>query len=171
MNYILPCLIPFIFLFSFLYAYRKKVNVYESFCEGVKGAIPLVVSIFPYLVAINMLIKLLEVSGLQAQIEQVLSPVFSFLGIPKEIAPLLLIKPLSGSGAIAVLSNVLNTYGVDSYISLCACVAYGSSETIFYIGALYFADTDKKRLSLALGISVLSYFLSIVFACFLCRFL
>ena len=89
MNYILPCLIPFIFLFSFLYAYRKKVNVYESFCEGVKGAIPLVVSIFPYLVAINMLIKLLEVSGLQTQIEQVLSPVFSFLGIPKEFVPVL----------------------------------------------------------------------------------
>ena len=92
-------------------------------------------------------------------------------GIPEEIAPLLLVKPLSGSGSIAVLSDILGKYGVDSYIARCACVAYGSSETIFYIGAVYFAGIKRKKLSLALFISVLSYLLSVVLCCFLCRFM
>ena len=73
-----------------------------------------------------MLSKLFEVSGLESKLTDLLAPVFSFTGIPDEIAPLLLVKPLSGSGAIAVLSEILARYGVDSYAARCACVAYGS---------------------------------------------
>ena len=150
---------------------RKKVKLFDCFTDGVKGAIPLVTSIFPYIATVAMLSKLFEVSGMEQALSKWLSPLFSFTGIPTEITPLLLVKPLSGSGAIAVLSDILTKYGVDSYIARCACVAYGSSETIFYIGAVYFATLQRKKLSLALGIAVFSYLLSVVLCCFLCRFI
>lgn len=168
MTKILVLLIPFIFFASFAFALFKKVRVYEAFSDGVKDVIPLIMSIFPYIAAVTMLSKLLEVSGLSAALSKWLSPAFAFLGVPKEIAPLLWIKPLSGSGSIAVLSDILEVYGVDSYISRCACVVYGSSETIFYVGAVYFAGLERKRFHLALGIAVASYLASVVFACFLC---
>ncbi len=170
-NYILALVIPLIFFATFLFALVKKVRVYDTFAEGVKGAIPLIVSIFPYIAAVTMLSKLFEVSGLEAWLSSVLSPVFSFVGVPEEIAPLLLVKPLSGSGSIAVLSDILNTYGVDSHIARCACVVYGISDTVFYIGAVYFAGLKRKKLSLALAISLFSYLVGTVFCCFLCRFL
>ena len=169
MTKILALIIPFIFLASFAFALVRKVRVYETFADGVKGVIPLITSIFPYIAAVTMLSKLLEVSGLGATLAKWLSPAFSFLGIPKEIAPLLLIKPLSGSGSIAVLSDILEVYGVDSYIARCACVVYGSSETIFYVGAVYFAGLERKRFHLALCIALVSYVASVIFACFLCR--
>ena len=118
-----------------------------------------------------MLTMLLDVSGLGAKLAKWLSPVFTFTGIPEEIAPLVLVKPLSGSGSIAVLSDILERYGVDSYISRCACVVYGSSETVFYIGAVYFAGLKRKKFNAALIISLFSFLSSVIFACFLCRIL
>ena len=118
-----------------------------------------------------MMTKLFEVSGLENALSRWLSPLFSFTGIPNEITPLLLVKPFSGSGAIATLSEIFARYGVDSYAARCACVAYGSSETIFYIGAVYFAGLKRKKLTLALCIAVFSYLLSVVLCCGLCRVL
>lgn len=171
MNKFLALIVPALFLISFGYALLKKVRLYDSFTSGVKEAIPLVTSIFPYIASVAMLTKLLEVSGLELKITEWISPVFSFFGVPTEIAPLLFVKPLSGSGAISVLSEILTRFGVDSYAGRCACVAYGSSETIFYIGAVYFAGLKRKKLSLALAISLLSYLASAVLCCFLCRFM
>ncbi len=169
MTKILALIIPFIFFGSFAFALSRKVRVYDSFADGVKGVIPLIVSVFPYIAAVTMLSKLLEVSGLGGAMAKWLAPAFDFLGVPKEIAPLILIKPLSGSGGIAVLSDILELYGVDSYIARCACVVYGSSETIFYVGAVYFAGLKRKKLNVAVCIAVLSYLASVIFACFLCR--
>ena len=166
---VLALIVPLLFLASFLFALFRKVKVYDSFTEGVKGAVPLILSIFPYIAAVTMLTKLLDVSGLSNKIAAWISPFFESLGIPSEIAPLVFMKPLSGSGSIAVLTDILEKYGVDSYAARCACVAYGSSETIFYIGAVYFAGLKRKKLTLALVIAVFSYLLSVVLCCFLCR--
>ena len=169
MTKFLALLIPAIFLVSFAVALARKVRVYDSFTEGVKGVIPLILSVFPYIAAVTMLTKLLETSGFGNTLARWLAPVFELLGVPNEIAPLVFIKPISGSGGIAVLSDLLDKYGADGYISRCACVVYGASETIFYVGAVYFAGLKRKRLSAALGIALCSYFASVVFACFLCR--
>ena len=169
MTYILALIIPLIFLSSFIYALFKKVKVYDSFTEGVKGAIPLILSVFPYIAAVTMLCKLLEVSGLEAKLTEWISPLFSFTGIPTEISSLVMMKPLSGSGSIAVLTQILERYGVDSYAGRCACVAYGTSDTIFYIGAVYFAGIKRQNLTAALVIALSSYLLAVVFSCFLCR--
>lgn len=169
MSYVLSLMIPLIFLLSFAFALFKKVKIYDSFTEGVKGAIPLILSVFPYVAAVTMLCKLLEVSGLERILTEWTAPLFSFTGIPKEIASLVMMKPLSGSGSIAVLTQILERYGVDSYAARCACVAYGTSDTIFYIGAVYFAGLKRQKMTAALAISLSSYFLAVIFSCFLCR--
>ncbi len=171
MNYFFALIVPLIFLSSFLFAAFRKVKIYDSFCEGVKKAPPLILSIFPYIAAVMMLTKLFEVSGLQAEFEKLVSPAFRFVGVPEELSQLILMKPLSGSGAIASLSDVLEKYGVDSYIGRCACVTYGASDTIFYIGAVYFAGLKRKKLSFAILIALLSYLLSVVLCCALCKIL
>ncbi len=162
-------IIPVIFILSFAFALVRKVRVYDSFTEGVKGAIPLIISVFPYVAAVTMLSKLLETSGVSGSLAKWLSPFFKFAGVPQEVAPLVLIKPLSGSGAIAVLTEILETQGVDSYAGRCACVIYGSSETIFYIGAVYFAGLKRKKLNAAVWIALLSFLASVIFGCFLCK--
>ena len=164
-------IIPIIFLASFLFAVVKKVRVYDSFTEGVKSALPLVMSVFPYIAAVMMLTKLFEVSGLEAKLVKLIEPLFRGLGIPQEIAELVLIKPLSGNGSTAVLSDILTRYGPDSYAARCACVAYGSSETVFYLGAVYFSQVQQQIFTGALIISLLSYFASVVLCCFLCKIL
>lgn len=169
MNVIFACIIPLIFILTMITASVKKVRVFDEFAVGAGRAIPLIVSIFPYIAAVTILARLLTVSGLEERLLTFLSPVFRFFKIPQEIAGLVLIKPLSGSGSIAMLSEILSRYGVDSYISRCACVAYGSAETIFYVASVYFAGIKRKKLPLALLFSLLAYLFAVVLCCLLCR--
>ncbi len=163
-------LIPALFIAIFVYSAFKKVKPYDAFTEGAKSAVPLAVGIFPYLVTIFVLTELFEASGIAAAVANILSPFFRLLGIPKELTRLVLIKPFSGSGALAVLSDIFSTYGVDSYLARAACVIYGSSETVFYIAAVYFAG-KKFNLIKPIIISLFASFCSSVFACFICRVL
>ncbi len=163
-------IIPLLFLILFIYALFRRVKLYDCFTEGVKGAVPLVVSLFPYLVSILILSELFEQSGLSARLTQALSSVFSFLGIPPEIGKLVLVKPFSGSGSTALLSEILASFGADSYIGRCACVAYGSSETVFFVSAVYFAGS-KKKLAKPILIALIANFFSLVLGCLLCRIL
>ena len=163
-------IIPALFVALFLYALVKRVKLYDCFTAGVKEAVPLIVSLFPYLAAMLMLSELFEASGLSAAITRAFSTAFSALGIPPEIAKLVLLKPFSGSGSTALLSDLLATYGAESYIGRCACVAYGSSETVFYISAVYFAGS-KKNLAKPVVIALLANFVSLIFGCLFCRIL
>ena len=163
--------IPVLFLIIFLFSLIKKVKPYDAFTTGAKAALPFAASIFPYLVSIFVLTELFEFSGISTFLTQILSPVFSIFGIPKELCKLVLIKPFSGSGSLAILSEIFATYGVDSYLARCACVIYGSSETVFYIAAVYFAGAKTKKLLLPILISLIASFCSCVFACFICLIL
>ncbi len=162
-------IIPVLFLAVFIYGLVRRVKLYDCFAEGVKEAVPLILSIFPYLAAMLILSSLFEMSGLARMLTNFLSPAFRALGIPPEISPLVLIKPFSGSGSTALLSELLSAYGPDSYIGRCACVAYGSSETVFYISAVYFAGLKKKRLFRPTLIALGANFLGVVAGCLLCR--
>lgn len=162
-------LISILFFLIFVYALIKRVKPYDAFTLGAKEAIPFAMSVFPYLVSIFVLTELFEASGLSAFITKIISPVFSFLGIPKELTKLVLIKPFSGSGSLAVLSDIFTTYGVDSYLARSASIIYGSSETVFYVAAVYFAGAKTKKLTAPIIISLVASFFSCVFACFICR--
>ncbi len=161
--------IPVLFLIILLFCAFKKVKPYDAFTNGAKSAIPFAVSVFPYLVSIFILTELFEASGLSSLFTRLLSPVFSILGIPNELTKLVLIKPFSGSGSLALLSEIFTTHGVDSYFARAACVIYGSSETVFYIAAVYFAGAKTKKLLTPIIISLVASFASCVFACFICR--
>lgn len=162
-------IIPAIFILVFIFAAVKRVRVYDEFSEGIKEAIKFTISLIPCLAAIFMMCELFEISGLAGGITKLLSPVFSALGIPPELTKLILIKPFSGSGSLAYLTDVIEKHGADSYISRCACVLYGSSETVFYISAVYFAGLKVKKLALPIVIVLISTLLSTVVACLICK--
>ena len=161
--------IPILFLLILIISIIKKVKPYDGFVTGIKSAIPFAVSIFPYLVTIFVLTELFEVSGISNVVSNFLSPFFTLLGIPTELTKLVLIKPFSGNGSLAILSEIFTNYGVDSYLSRCASVIYGSSETVFYVAAVYFAGAKTKNLFKPILISLVASFFSCVFACFICR--
>ncbi len=164
-------LIPCIFIIVFIIAKGKKVKVYDSFAEGVKGAIPLVFSIFPFIATIMLMMELFEVSGLSSKMITFLTPACSFLGIPKEIVKLVILKPFSGSGSTALLVEVFSVYGADSYIARCACICYGASETIFYVSAVYFSTVKEKKLFVPILVALLCSLFATTLGCFLCRFI
>ena len=137
-------LVPVLFIAVTAFAAFRKVKVYDSFAEGVKGVLPLLKSLFPYLAAILILAELFEASGLSAALGRALAPAFSFLGIPQEVAPLVLVKPFSGSGSVALLSEIFEKYGADSYIARCASVVYASGETVFLPLRRLFCRLQKK---------------------------
>lgn len=164
-------LIPLIFIAVLTFAIVKRVKIYDEFSAGVKDALDFVLSLIPCLAAIFMMCELFEASTLSDKLTTLLSPVFSFLGIPKELTKLVLIKPFSGSGSVAYLTEIIEKYGADSYIARCACVCFGSSETVFYISAVYFAGLKQKKLAAPLLIVLVSALLTTVLACFLCKFM
>lgn len=161
--------IPVLFLIIYLFAIFKKVKPYDAFTQGAKSAIPFAVNIFPYLASIFVLTELFEASGISSAVSSFLSPFFGLFGIPKELTKLVLIKPFSGNGSLAILTEIFNTYGVDSYLARSACVIYGSSETVFYVAAVYFAGAKTKKLTTPIIISLIASFFSCVFACFICK--
>lgn len=161
--------IPVIFIIVFGFAVIKKVKIYDEFTNGVKEAVNFTVSLIPCLAAIFMMCAVFEKSGLSDRLTQLLSPVFGALGIPRELTKLVLIKPFSGSGSLAYLNEIITKYGADSYISRCACVCFGSSETVFYISAVYFAGLKVRNLALPIAIVLISTLISTIIACLLCR--
>lgn len=160
--------IPVLFLIIFVFSLIKKVKPYDAFTQGAKSAIPFAVSVFPYLVSIFVLTELFEASGISNALSSLLSPIFQILGIPNELTKLVLVKPFSGSGSLALVSEIYSKYGVDSYLARCASVIYGSSETVFYIAAVYFAGAKTKKLAKPIIISLIATLASCVFACFIC---
>lgn len=161
--------LPIFTIFTLVCGIIKKVDLYEGFADGVRQTISLLTGIFPYLAAVLVMTEVVKVSGVGNAVTAALSPFFSRLGIPEELTGLILIKPFSGSGSLAILSEVFQKYGADSYISRCAACIFGSSETTFYVSAVYFSACKKKKAGAAIIISLVSAFISAILACFLCK--
>ncbi len=165
MNYLIP-----IILFSvFVLALVKKVSILDSLTEGVKEALTLTVKLIPNLVAVFMAISLMRASGMSTLLAKCVSPIFMYLKIPNELVELIILRPLSGSGSLAILESIYTTYGVDSYISVSASIIMGSTETIFYVTSVYFATETDKKTGLLIPIVLFSSFLGCILACALAR--
>ena len=162
-------ILPILFLLLIIYCIYKRINTYDHFVKGAKGAIKLVVDIFPFIASIMIAVALLRVSGITTWLTDLLTPVFNFLGIPPELTELVLLRPFTGSGSYALLENVLTTYGADSYISRCACVIMGCSETIFYVATVYFSQTKVKKLLYAIPVAIVCSLVGTILACLICR--
>ena len=162
-------ILPILLIGLFIYANIKKVNTYQVFVDGAKSSLNLIFDIFAYIVSIFVIIELFSVSGLSTYFSKMLAPILNFFGIPVELGELIIVKPFSGSGGLGLLVKVFEAYGVDSYVSRCACVILGSSETVFYVSAVYFSKTSVKKLGFAIPIALLCTFVSIIIGCALCR--
>ena len=162
-------IIPILIIILIIFASYRKVNVYETFTQGAKKSLSLVSGIFPYIVSIMLVVSLFRASGLANVLVVCISPIFNFLGIPPEVCELVLLRPFTGSGSLSLLKDVISAYGADSYISRCACTILASSETVFYVTAVYFAGTKTKKVWFAISISLLCNFVGAIISCFLCK--
>ncbi len=138
-------LIPALFSFLAIASLVLRKDAYAALCSGAKDGLQVTLRIFPPLIGLLSGIYMLRASGALDAITQFLTPLFSFVGLPPETAPLVLIRPISGSGALAVGSDLIRTYGPDSHIGRVAAVMMGSTETTFYTIAVYFGGAGIHR--------------------------
>ncbi len=164
-------IVPIIFVTVLLLSIFKKQDAYSAFIDGSSSAIKLMTGVFPYLLAIMMAVEVFKISGVSAVVANFFSPVTGFFGIPKELTELILIRPLSGAGATGLLEKIYVDFGADTYIGRCASVVYGSSETVFYISAIYFSQSSVKKLGPAIPIALIATFIGSCVGCLLCRFI
>lgn len=157
-------LIPLLLCSTACFALHRKVDVYSALTKGAEEGLTVLFRILPSLVALLAAVYMLRASGAMEFFAQLLAPLLRAVGIPEETAPLLFIRPISGSGALAVGSELMETHGVDSYIGRVAAVMLGSSETTFYTIAVYFGSAGilKTRYAIpaALCADLTMFFLS-----------
>lgn len=138
-------LIPLLLAGAALYALCRRVDVFSALTTGAGEGLSVVLRILPPLVALLTAVYMLRASGALELLTELLTPVLTFLGIPPETVGLLLIRPVSGSGALAVGSDIMQTYGPDSTIGRTAAVMLGSTETTFYTVAVYYGAAGIRR--------------------------
>ena len=138
-------IVPGILLLTALLALKKQENAYDILLEGGANGLRLLVTIVPSLVLLLTAVHMLKASGATALFSNLLAPVFSFFGIPPETAMLVLIRPISGSAALAVGADWMAQYGPDSPVGRTAAVMLGSTETTFYTISVYFGAAGIKK--------------------------
>ena len=138
-------IIPALLLAVGAWAVHKKVDVYAALTAGAGEGLKTAASILPSLVVLLGGVYMLRASGALEALSNLLAPVLSLLGIPAETAALMFLRPVSGSGALAVGGEIMAEYGPDSYLGRCAAVMLGSTETTFYVIAVYFGAAKIKR--------------------------
>lgn len=123
----------------------RKVKVYEVFVEGAKDGFNTAVRIIPYLVAMLVAIGIFRASGAMELLTTLLAPVTGLIGMPPETLPMAFMRPLSGSGSLGIMTELMKTHGPDSVIGIMASTMYGSSETTFYVLAVYFGSVNVRN--------------------------
>lgn len=161
---IIPVLITMILAHGFI----KKVNIYEAFVEGAGEGFKTALRIMPYMVAIFLAIGIFRESGALEFFTKILSPVTNLLGIPPEVVPLAIMRPISGSGALGIVRDIIHTYGADSFIGRVASVMMGSAETIFYTMTVYFGAIAIKNTRHTLGAALVSHLAAVIVSLVVC---
>lgn len=142
--------VPLFLLGIPLYGWARGVKVYESFVEGAKEGFEVGVRIIPYLVAILAVVGAFRASGAMDALARLVAPVTAPVGLPAEVLPLVVVRPLSGGGATGVVGEIMNSLGPDSYAGRLASLIHGSSETTFYVLAVYFGAVGIHKIRHAL---------------------
>ena len=150
-DYIVPAII-FIIMTAAVF---KKVPVYDSMCEGAADGLKIIIKILPSMICILSAAAMLRASGIIDFIINILSPLTKKIGLPAEIMPMVLLRPISGSGALGILADNLKTYGPDSKAGIISSIIMGSTETTFYTLAVYFGATGVKNAKRAIPCAVI----------------
>lgn len=166
-NYIVPLLL----LATSLLALHKKENAYDLLLEGAADGLKLLTTLIPTLILLMTSITMLRASGAVEWISRFCGPVFSFFGIPPETAMLVLIRPFSGSAALAIGTELMTQYGVDSLIGRTAAIMLGSTETTFYAISVYFGAAGIQKTRYTIPAALIADFTGFLVASLTARFL
>lgn len=167
-KYIIPLLLVGIPLYAISI---KKVKVYEVFVEGAKDGFTIAVRIIPYLVAILVAVGMFRASGALDLLLGLLAPALNLIGFPPENLPLAMMRPLSGSGSLGLLTDLVNEYGADSLSAKIGATMFGSSETTFYVLAVYFGSVGITRSRHALVAGLTADLVGALSAVYICKLL
>lgn len=162
-------IIPLMLVSIPLWAMYKKVPIYDTFINGAKDGVGVGLRIIPYLVAILVAVGMFRASGAIDMLAQALSPVLNLIGMPADVLPLAIIRPLSGSGALGITTEIANQYGGDSYMARLAAIMTGSSETTFYVLTVYFGAVGITKVRHALIAGLIADVAGILAALFISR--
>lgn len=164
-------LVPLLILTASLATLRKRENSYDHLLLGCREGLQVLITILPSLILLLTAVYMLRASGAMEVLGQVLAPLFSLLGIPKETAMLVLIRPISGSAALAVGAELMASYGVDSLIGRTAAIMLGSTETTFYIISVYFGAVGIQKSRYAIPAALFADFVGFFMASLTARLL
>lgn len=162
-------IIPIVFVSIFVYCLIKNIPAYDFFVKGSKEAVGLVVAILPYLCAIFIFVSLMDASGVSDLLCKITEPILKIVGIPVELSKLVVLRPFSGNGSLAIVKDIYVQYGADSYIGRCASVVVGASDTIFYVTAVYFSTINIKNMRYIIPVCIIACFIGSIMACFFVR--
>ncbi len=162
----IPCLLAIVFFSSFV----RKTPVFDAFVSGAKEGLKTMAGIFPALLALITAVEVMNASGLTDGLTAFFTPIFTRAGIPPEITPLILLRPVSGSGSTAVLKDIFDRFGADSFAARCAAVIAGGTETTFYTLTVYFAASHVKDMRHSIVCAVAADIVCVLCGCTICRF-
>ena len=154
-----------------LYGLYKRVPVYEEFVEGAKEGFKVAVTIIPYLVAILFAIGMFRASGALEFLIEGSRPILGSIGIPPEVIPMGIVRPLTGSGSAAIVVDMINQYGEDSLVVKIAATMFGSTETTFYVIAVYFGAVNIKKTRHAVPAGLIADFFAMILAVYVVKLL
>lgn len=171
MRMLLPLTAPIIICAVFIFAAARGVDIYSAMLCGAKKGLKTVWEILPALLVLFPAIYLLRASGLPERLSLLLSPVFDRLGIPSETCLIMLLRPISGSGALSAAAEIIGRYGADSAIGRTAAVMIGSSETTLYVIAVYFGAAGVKNTRWAVPAALCADLACFISSAWICRLL
>lgn len=164
-------IIPLAILLILAYGHIKGVKVYDAFIEGARDGLMITFKILPYIAAMLLAVGMLRRSGGLDFLLYVFRPLTNAAGIPDEVVPLIIMKPLSGSGALGILADILKRTGADSFAGVLASIIMSSTETIFYTITVYFGSIGIKNIRHTLAAALIAEAAGLIAAVFLCRLL
>ena len=170
-NFISNLAMPLIILIIVIYAVVEKNKVFDTFLDGAKEGFEIVLSILPTLIGLFVAIGALRSSGVLDIIIHILSPILSVVQFPTELMPLAMLRPISGSSSIAIATDIMKNYGVDSQLGIMASVIMGSTETTLYTIAIYTSCVKIKKTRFILLAALLADFVGIITSVVICRIL
>ena len=150
--------IPIVVLIIIIYGIYKKVDIFDTFIEGVKEGMKISINLFPTIFTLIIAISLLVDSNFITS----LTPIFNKINFPTEVLPLAILRPISGSSSLIILDSIIAKYGADSFIGVLSSVMQGSTDTTIYIIGMYFASIGIKKIRYSLVVGLLADLLSII---------
>jgi spore maturation protein B len=161
--------IPFLLSFFPVYAAARGIKVYDEFVEGAKEGFNVILRIIPFLVTMLVAISMFKGAGGIELLQSALAPILRPLHFPPDLLPLALMRPLSGSGTLALLTDIIHRLGPESIVSLTAATIYGSTETTFYVAAVYFGSVGVKQTRHAIPAGLLADLTGVIASVVICR--